>query len=230
MIVALIVAGGRGQRLGGPVPKQYRLLEGEAIIRRTITAFRRHAAIDQVRVVIHPDDVELFAQATAGMELGAPLLGGRSRQESVRRGLEGLEAAQPNIVLIHDAVRPFIAAATIDRVIAALDHTPGAIAGVRLADTLKRCDGNRITGTVPRGDLWRAQTPQGFRFAAILAAHRAQAGCDDLTDDAAVAEAGGIGVTMVEASEDNFKITTEDDLRRAEILFKYRREGKTSFL
>ncbi|MGC9269305.1 2-C-methyl-D-erythritol 4-phosphate cytidylyltransferase [Acidiphilium sp.] len=220
MIAALIVAGGRGHRLGGPVPKQYRLLDGVAIIRHSIVAFRDHPLIDQVRVVIHPDDRALFAAATAGMDVAPPVMGGASRQDSVRLGLESLAALAPDRVVIHDAVRPFVAASTIAAVIAALDHTPGAIAGVRLADTLKRCQGALITGTVERTNLWRAQTPQGFRFAAILAAHRAHAGRADLTDDAAVAELAGLAVTMVEASDDNFKITTEDDLRRAAFMMQ----------
>lgn len=219
MITTLIVAGGRGQRLGGPIPKQYRLLDDLPIIRHTIAAFQSHGAIDQVRVVIHPDDQALYHEATQGADLPPPLLGGATRQESVRRGLEGLESDPPDIVLIHDAVRPFITRATIGAVIAALDHAEGAIAGVPLADTLKRCRDGRIVGTVERTDLWRAQTPQGFRYRTILDAHRTlfrdAPDRQDFTDDAAIAEAAGLDVVMVPASDDNFKITTEDDLRRA---------------
>jgi 2-C-methyl-D-erythritol 4-phosphate cytidylyltransferase len=226
MITALIVAGGRGQRLGGPIPKQYRLLDHLPIIRHTIAAFQSHGAIDRVRVVIHPDDQDLYHQATAGADLPPPLLGGATRQDSVRRGLEGLESDPPDLVLIHDAVRPFIAGATIGAVIAALRHTPGAIAGVPLADTLKRCRDGKITGTVERTDLWRAQTPQGFHYRPLLDAHRAafrdNPDRQDFTDDAAIAEAAGLAVAMVPASDDNFKITTEDDLARAIFILQNR--------
>ncbi|MDD2876211.1 MAG: 2-C-methyl-D-erythritol 4-phosphate cytidylyltransferase [Acidiphilium sp.] len=224
MITALIVAGGRGHRLGGPIPKQYRLLGGIPIIRRTIMALQDHQAINHVQVVIHSDDHDLYHRATAGMLLPAPLPGGNSRQDSVRLGLEGIASIGSRIVIIHDAVRPFVAAHTITAVIAALEVSSGAIAGVPLADTLKRCQGDRIVGTVERTDLWRAQTPQGFRFADILAAHRRAYQENplalDLTDDAAVAERAGFDVTMVPGSDDNFKITTEDDLRRAEFMLQ----------
>lgn len=218
MSFVLIVAGGRGHRIGGPIPKQYRTLGGIPIIRHTIEAFRGHEAITGIQVVIHPADHELYQNACGDLDLPPPVHGGASRQDSVRRGLEALIARSPATILIHDAVRPFVTPATIMSVIAALTRSPGAIAGVPLADTLKRCRDGKIVETVERTDLWRAQTPQGFRFADILAAHRQalRAGIEDLTDDAAVAAHAGLAVEMVPASDDNFKITTEDDLIRAE--------------
>jgi 2-C-methyl-D-erythritol 4-phosphate cytidylyltransferase/2-C-methyl-D-erythritol 2,4-cyclodiphosphate synthase len=215
--IALVVAGGRGTRFGGATPKQYRPLGGRALIRHSLEAFRRHPGIDAVRAVIHPDDQELYDEAAQGLALLAPCPGGKERQDSVRLGLESLASLAPARVLIHDAARPFVDQATIARVIAALDDGPAAIAALPVADTLKRGSAGRVQATVAREGLWRAQTPQGFHFAAILAAHRAAAG-EALTDDAAVAERAGLAVTLVPASEENFKVTTEDDFRRAERL------------
>ena len=215
--MAIVVAGGRGTRLGGSVPKQYRPLGGRALIRLSLETLSRHPGIDGVRAVIHPDDLSHYDEAAAGLELLPPCFGGKERQESVRLGLESLAELAPERVLIHDAARPFVDGATIAAVIAALDDGPGAIAALPLADSLKRGKEGRIEASVERAGLWRAQTPQGFHFAAILAAHRAAAGAA-LSDDAAVAERAGLAVKLVPASEENFKVTTEDDFRRAERL------------
>lgn len=223
-IVALIVAAGRGVRVGGDVPKQYRRLAGRAVLHHSACAFLDHPGIGAVRVVIHPDDRALYDQATAGLDLLAPVPGGTERQDSVRLGLESLSELRPARVLIHDGARPFVSAELIDRTIRALDRAPGAICAVPVADTLKRGDGRRIAATVPREGLWRAQTPQGFHFEAILAAHRALAG-ERLTDDAMVAERRGLPVELVEGTEDNFKVTTADDLIRAEAALAHRAGG-----
>src|SRR5271168_2886309 len=221
MNVGLIVAAGRGHRLGGPIPKQYRALAGIAILRHTLLRYLAHPAIAAVQVLIHTSDQALYDEATAGLNLRPALFGGATRQESVRLGLEGIADLAPANVLIHDAVRPFVSDETISAVLAALARSPAAIAGVPLADTLKRCADGRVTGTIDRQNLYRAQTPQGFRYGDILQAHRqaasGQAGVE-LTDDAMVAEYAGLEVEMVLGSEDNFKITTEQDLFRAEAL------------
>jgi 2-C-methyl-D-erythritol 4-phosphate cytidylyltransferase/2-C-methyl-D-erythritol 2,4-cyclodiphosphate synthase len=211
---AIVVAAGRGSRLGGDLPKQYREIGGRTLLARSAGAFVDHPEIAGVRVVIHPDDRMHYDAATAELDLLPPVPGGSSRQESVYFGLRSLEQAAPDSVLIHDGARPFIAAETISAVIGALDTSPGAIAAVPLVDTLKRARAGTIAGTVEREGLWRAQTPQGFRYDAILAAHTAAAG-EALTDDAAVAERAGIAVALVESAEENFKVTTEDDLDRA---------------
>ena len=215
----LIVAAGRGQRFGGSLPKQYAELAGVPLLRHTLMAFARHPAVGRLRAVIHPDDRDLYDAAAAGLDLAAPVAGGASRQESVRLGLESLAEDSPERVLIHDAARPFVSSAVIDRVLAALDRAPGAIAALPVVDTLKRegadSDTGRIAGTQDRAGLWGAQTPQGFRFAEILAAHRAVAG-EELTDDAAVAERAGLAVALVEGSRENMKVTSQDDLRTAE--------------
>jgi 2-C-methyl-D-erythritol 4-phosphate cytidylyltransferase len=219
-ILALIVCAGRGQRMGGGVPKQYRMLGGEAILRRTVLAFLAHPAISGVMVVIHPDDRPLYNHATTGLDLLPPVHGGASRDASVRLGLEALAKEAPDQVLIHDGVRPFITPETISAVIDALTSGLAAIAAMPVFDTIKRCEGGVITATVERAPLWRAQTPQGFHFSSILAAHRAiadrSADLPPMTDDAAVAEEAGIAVRVVQGAEDNFKITTEADLMRAE--------------
>ncbi len=219
-VTALIVAAGRGSRFGGPLPKQYALLDGEPVLRRTIAAFQATPAVDRVIVVISSGDDGRYEAATRGLSLPAPVPGGSSRQQSVLHGLEALAATAPEFVAIHDAARPFVRPAEIEACLAAAsaDGIDGAILGIPLADTLKRVgEGQTITETVPRRDLWRAQTPQVFRFARLLAAHRAAAslGADEataLTDDAAVAERAGLKLVMVAGSEDNRKITTTADL------------------
>ena len=213
--IALIVAGGSGQRFGAERPKQYLDLAGKPVLRRTVEAFLGHPQVTGVRVVIDPTWRNAYDAALSGLALPDPVAGGASRQDSVRNGLEALAAdGAPDLVLIHDAARPLIDADTIAAVIATLNGTPGAIAAVPVADTLKRGSGDAIAGTVDRDGLWRAQTPQGFRFPAILEAHRAAAGLS-LTDDAAVAERAGLTVALVPSKEDNFKVTTPDDLTRA---------------
>jgi len=218
--IALIVAAGRGTRFGGPLPKQYALLDGMPVLRRTLLAFRDVPGITGLRVVIAAGDDAPYDAAVAGLNLPPPVPGGGSRQQSVLNGLEALSADPPDLVAIHDAARPFVRAADIAACLSAVavPGIGGAVLGIPLADTLKRVGGgNAITETVPRRDLWRAQTPQVFRFAELLAAHRAAASlaaaeATALTDDAAVAERAGLKVVMVAGSEDNRKITTADDL------------------
>jgi 2-C-methyl-D-erythritol 4-phosphate cytidylyltransferase / 2-C-methyl-D-erythritol 2,4-cyclodiphosphate synthase len=225
--IALIVAAGRGVRAGGGLPKQYRPLAGRPVLAHTLDAFCGHGGIKAVCVVIHPDDRALYDLAATGLpKLLAPAHGGAARQDSVRLGLEHLAAQAPDCVLIHDAARPFVDDGTITRVIAQLEHGNAAIPAVQVVDTLKRDDGARVT-TVPRSGLWRAQTPQGFRFAAILDAHRRMAG-KDLTDDAAVAEECALSVALVEGAESNMKLTTEADFQRAEQVLAARAETRTA--
>ena len=215
--IALVVAAGRGQRFGGGIPKQYRLLGGRPVLRHSLCAFAAHVGVAAVRAVIHPDDRDLYDRAAAGLDLLAPVHGGETRQDSVRLGLESLSAAGPERVLIHDAARPFIGGGIITRTLGALESSPGALPAIPVSDTLKRGEDGQATATVDRAGLWRAQTPQGFRYADIMAAHRRFAG-NQLTDDAAVAERAGLAVALVEGAEENFKVTTNDDLERAERL------------
>jgi 2-C-methyl-D-erythritol 4-phosphate cytidylyltransferase/2-C-methyl-D-erythritol 2,4-cyclodiphosphate synthase len=213
--IALIVAAGRGSRFGATAPKQYVDLAGKPVLRHSLDTFAWHPKVGGVRVVIHADDRALYDLATSGLSLLPPVTGGATRQESVRRGLESLNDLKPDHVLIHDAARPLIDAGLIDRMLAALDRAPGAIPALPVADTVKRAIGGQIAETLDRRNLWRAQTPQAFRYGDIMAAHNGAVG-RDLTDDAAVAEAAGLAVAVVEGTEENFKVTTEADLRRAQ--------------
>jgi 2-C-methyl-D-erythritol 4-phosphate cytidylyltransferase / 2-C-methyl-D-erythritol 2,4-cyclodiphosphate synthase len=215
--IALVVAAGRGTRLGGERPKQYRILGGQALLRHSVERLAAHPRIDRVRVVYHPADQDLYDAAVAGLDILPPVPGGAARQDSARLGLESLESYAPSRVLIHDAARPFIDQIVIDRVLDALDDAPGAIPALPVADTVKRGDKGVVIETLDRSTLWRVQTPQGFDYRAILAAHRAVIGME-LTDDAAVAERTGLTVRLVEGAEGNFKVTTTDDFDRAEKL------------
>jgi 2-C-methyl-D-erythritol 4-phosphate cytidylyltransferase/2-C-methyl-D-erythritol 2,4-cyclodiphosphate synthase len=216
--IALVVGAGRGQRFGGDVPKQYGDLGGKPLIWRTLAAFACHPKISAVRAVIHPDDRDLYDAAMAGdgkLDLLEPAYGGATRQQSVRLGLESLTGLAPDLVLIHDAARPFVSKDIIERVIEALSRSRGAIAALPVHDTLKSSDQGFIKSTVERTGLWRAQTPQGFHFQDILAAHK-NAPDTELTDDAAVAQIAGLAVELVQGSAENIKITTMDDLKMAE--------------
>src|ERR1700719_3470989 len=218
---ALIVAAGRGTRFGGTLPKQYLALGGTSVLRHAVAAFAAHPRVAGVLVAIRPEDRALFDHAVSGLSVLAPVPGGAERQDSVRLGLEALAARQPDRVLIHDGARPFPDAALIDRVIDGLDRAPAAIPALPLGDTIKRAADGRVLETIDRSQLWRAQTPQGFHFDAILAAHRQMAG-RMLTDDAAVAEAAGIAPLIVMGSEENLKVTTAEDLAAAERLLAAR--------
>ena len=220
---AVVVAAGRGTRASGAggVPKQYASVAGISVLRRTLERLAEHPLLTAIQVVIHAADASLYERATEG--LAAPLLppapGGDTRQASVLAGLLALEAHHPDIVLIHDAARPFVDKPLLDRILAGLETHAGAILGLRVADTLKRAGPDHcIVATVSREGLWRAQTPQGFRFEAILAAHRQALadGAHDLTDDAAVAERAGLQVALVDGSEQNRKLTTLEDMSVAE--------------
>ncbi len=215
--VAIIVAAGRGSRAGTDLPKQYVTLVGVPLIRYSLQAFCAHPSVTAVLPVIHPDDGALFASAAEGLDIMAPVFGGDTRQESVRSGLESLASLSPapDYVLIHDAARIFVSSSLITDVIAALNRHPGAIPALRVVDTLKR-EGAEVTvsETVEREGLWRAQTPQGFRFKEILDAHTKFAN-EALTDDSAVAERAGLDVALVEGEETNVKITTSSDLDAA---------------
>src|SRR5216684_5650349 len=218
---ALIVAAGRGTRFGGALPKQYLPLGGKSVLRHAVAAFATHVRITDVQVVIREEDRGIFAAAVAGLAVLPPVPGGAERQDSVRLGLEALVPHDPARVLIHDGARPFPDPALIDRVLDALDRAPAAIPALPLGDTIKRVADGTIRETVDRAQLWRAQTPQGFHFKAILAAHRAASG-QVLTDDAAVAEAAGMAPIVVLGSEDNLKVTTAQDLAAAERLLAAR--------
>ena len=219
-LAVLIVAAGKGERAGTDLPKQYERLAGQPMLRRTVQAFSvlpSHQKC-QVRVVIGRGQEELAAAALKDLDLPVPVLGGSTRQESVRLGLEALGKDAPDFVLIHDAARPLISAKVIGDVVQALEAgAEGALPMVAAADTLRRRDADGRWSLVSRENLYRAQTPQGFVYAKIMAAHRDYAG-EDVTDDVALAELAGLKVEMVEGEEKNIKVTRKEDFALAESL------------
>ena len=228
---ALIVAAGKGHRAGGDLPKQYQKIAGRAVLWHAIKALISHPGINDVRVVISEKDEELYRQSIDGFELSAPILGGTERQDSVFAGLESLRAeGAPDVVLIHDAARPFLPTGVTDRLLSALEQgAAGVIPALPVADTLKASsDAAVIKATVPRAGLFRAQTPQAFQFDALYSAYcevRAQG--LTLTDDASVLEAIGKQVQLVEGSERLKKLTTAEDLREARLALEVRMETRT---
>jgi 2-C-methyl-D-erythritol 4-phosphate cytidylyltransferase/2-C-methyl-D-erythritol 2,4-cyclodiphosphate synthase len=230
-VTALIVAAGRGVRAAGPkpmIPKQYLPVGGVPMLTRAIAAFAGHPKVDDVIVVIHPEDSGLYEAASDifSSRLRSPVAGGAERQDSVRAGLEALAANPPDRVLIHDAARPFVDAGLIGRVINSLDSHAGALPCLPVTDTLLWGGEGRATGTLPRDELWRAQTPQGFRFDAILAAHRAAAKDGAaFTDDAGIAQWYGLDVALVEGSEANRKLTSAEDVASADELLRLRAQS-----
>jgi len=211
-IAALIVAAGQGSRVGGDLPKQYRPIAGKAVLAHAIDALLAHPAIELVQVVIGDGQQGFYRDAIGARYLPAPILGGTLRRDSVIAGLDAIDA---DIVLIHDAARPFLPAVVIDRLLGALDTHDGAIPALPVADTLARGDG-LLGDSVPRDGLHRVQTPQIFRREAILAAHRAWDPAREATDDAQVARAHGLAVAIVEGDSALDKLTYPADFGAAE--------------
>jgi len=215
-VAVILVAAGRGVRAGGDIAKQYRTLAGKMVLRHTLDALLSHDAINDVITVINPDDRVYYDAAISGLKLAEPVDGGDSRQQSVFNGLEALQASAPDIVLIHDAARPFVSAALLDSIFKTLDEGAiGALPALPVVDTLKYVDDETVTNTVDRSNLYRAQTPQGFAYADIYAAHVSAVGLD-LTDDVAIAEKAGITIKICQGDEANIKLTLPHDFEKAE--------------
>ncbi|MEW5425160.1 bifunctional 2-C-methyl-D-erythritol 4-phosphate cytidylyltransferase/2-C-methyl-D-erythritol 2,4-cyclodiphosphate synthase [Amorphus sp. 3PC139-8] len=217
-VAAVVVAAGRGVRAaapGSPLPKQYRPLGGAPVLTRTLTALLESPLIDTVVVATHPDDEALYkAAAPIHPKLLPPVAGGASRQASVRLGLERLAVDAPDIVLVHDAVRPFVTDALVRRLIDALARADGAIPALAVTDTVKRVVDDHVAETVSRDGLYTVQTPQAFRYAPLLAAHRkaVAADSDRFTDDASIAEWADLSVAIVPGDPNNRKLTTAADI------------------
>lgn len=225
----LIVAAGSGERAGGGIPKQFRPVGGVSLLRRSALAFARLEPAPPLQVVIGAAQEGAAATALEGVRCLPMVEGGATRQESVRRGLEALASQQPEFVLIHDAARPFVSRRLIDNLITLL--AAGADAAVPLlavADTLKREEAKGVWHTVARENLFRAQTPQGFRFRRILDAHRAYASAA-VTDDMALAEIAGIKISAVPGEDINFKVTKPEDFELAERWLAGASETRTGF-
>jgi len=218
---AIIVAAGRGLRAGGGIPKQYRQLDGEAVLLRSIRAFSTHPDIARVVVVLNPDDLDLY-QARVSSGLGDACVevvhGGAERALSVKAGLRALAGTGTQTVLIHDGARPLVSNALISSVLEATQQRGAAAPALALSDTIWRTKGGAVQGILDRTTLVGAQTPQGFLLDKILAAHEQSDGTQ--TDDVSVALAAGLDVHIVPGQVDNLKITEAGDFKRAEALLR----------
>lgn len=218
-VAAVVVAAGRGERAGGGTPKQFRRVGDDMMLRRALVTLVESPEVGLVQAVIRPDDAKLYATAAANLDLPQPAFGGATRQASVRAGLEAVEARRPDIVLIHDAARPFATPALIARAIGAARQTGAAIPALPISDTVKSVSADGLVEhTLDRATLRTVQTPQAFAFAPLLAAHRKAAaqGREDFTDDAALAEWAGMRVSVFAGEPGNIKITEPQDFARAE--------------
>lgn len=216
---ALIVAAGRGSRMMRETPKQYLSLGEHTVLWHTVQVFLSSSDISHICVVIHPDDQIQYYQAIADLNdprLLPPVHGGASRAASVRLGLEGLSEKAPVNVLIHDAARPLCPSRLITAVLEPLEEVEGAFAALPVVDALWRTEGVEALDSIPRAGLWRAQTPQAFRYEDILRAHLL--GDDGAADDVETARQAGLRVHVIQGAEENFKITLPSDLDRAEQL------------
>lgn len=213
-VVALLMAAGQGSRFGAALPKQFLPLLGRPVIRHAAEALLAEGLVTRLLPVVGRGEAERVATLLSGLPVLPPVEGGATRQASVRAGMEALAADPPDAVLVHDAARPVVPRGCIAALLEALSRAPGAIPAMPVSDTLKAGQDGRILRTVPRAGLYRAQTPQAFRFGALLDAHRAAG--QEATDDAALLEAAGLPVMLSPGSETNIKVTYPEDLARLE--------------
>jgi 2-C-methyl-D-erythritol 4-phosphate cytidylyltransferase len=228
--VAIIPAGGSGKRMNEKLSKQYLLLDGIPVLVHTLKKFQESRKIDEIFLIVPGDDI-IFVRENIVQKYGISkviriLAGGVERQDSVRNGIRALEK-EHDIIVIHDAVRPFITEELLLSVIRETSLVQAVTVGVPVKDTVKSVDGNRwITETLNRNNLWLTQTPQAFKRDVIIRAHE-DADKDKYysTDDASLVERTGVAVKMIHGSYDNIKITTKDDILLAEVLIhKYKSE------
>lgn len=221
-VTALVVAAGKGERLGAGLPKQFRPLAGKSLLRRAVEPLLAHPRIDQVRIVVGPGQESHAEEALAGLSVDRPVLGGETRQQSV---CNGLSAVQGRRVLVHDAARPFCPPAVIDRLIDALEEHDGAVPVLPVTDTLARA-GDLLGEPIDRAGAVRVQTPQAFDTERLRSAHAAWSG-EPATDDATVARAAGARIAAVEGDSLLEKLTTEADWRRSEEMLAARMLPRT---
>jgi len=218
-VAAVVVAAGRGLRTGLDYPKQYKVLGGSPMVRESLRVFTGHPEVDLVVPVIHPDDTSRFAVAAEGLSLAKPVSGAATRQGSVRAGLESLASDKPDIVLVHDAARPFTSQALVSRAIAAAAKHGAAVPGLPVTDTVKLIDDDSlVASTLDRSHLRTVQTPQAFSYPLLLDAHRRASAAkrDDFPDDAALVEWAGMKVAIFEGEARNMKMTTPEDFARVD--------------
>jgi 2-C-methyl-D-erythritol 4-phosphate cytidylyltransferase len=223
MNVAIIVAAGRGTRAGGAEPKQFRVLAGIPLIIHTLRRFEACAAVDEIVLVAPVAETALHVAADGRdvQKLRGIVEGGATRTESVWRGLESLQAGEVEIVAVHDGVRPFVTPEEIERTLRAAAETGAAVLSAPVVDTIKICEGARISRTPARESLRRALTPQCFRYELLRRAYEhARAEGIEATDDSALVELLGAPVAVVEGDARNIKITRPEDFALAEIFLK----------
>lgn len=209
--VAIIPAAGQGRRMGGEIPKQYLPLEGRPLLWHTLAGLERSPLIQALILVVRPEDRQLAGQVAGDFaKVRCLVAGGEERCDSVRAGL-GATTVDDGIILVHDAVRPFISPALVERVVAAAQEWGAAIPALPVRETIKVVDGGRVVETPLRSRLWGAQTPQGFRRSLLLEAFDRQGGAP-ATDEAMLVEGLGHAVRVVEGETENLKITTPEDL------------------
>jgi 2-C-methyl-D-erythritol 4-phosphate cytidylyltransferase / 2-C-methyl-D-erythritol 2,4-cyclodiphosphate synthase len=220
-VAAIVVAAGQGVRAGGDLPKQFRRVGGESMLRRALLSFAGAGNISFVQPVVRSDDLERVRTLIGDLNVLRPVFGGATRQASVHAGLEALLQRSPDIVLVHDAARPFASASLIARAIEAAKKSGAAIPVIPVADTVKRVDeAGIVEATLDRNSIRLVQTPQAFAFPALLEAHRRAAaqGRNDFTDDAALAEWAGMQVNVFMGEPGNVKLTTPEDFARVEAI------------
>ena len=206
-IAVVVVAAGRGARAGGTQAKQWQSIAGRRVFDHTVDVFRARADVQKIVVCLHVDDIEQCPDDCLVAK------GGTNRTQSVWSGLRALSPYKPDLVLVHDVARPCVSHAVIDRVIAGLDTHDAVAPALPVTDALWTGDNGMVTGTRDRQGLFRAQTPQGFRYPQICAAHETHTG--SAADDVAVARLAGLDVAIVTGDEDNLKITHPPDFDRA---------------
>lgn len=224
--IALLVAAGKSERMGDGLPKPYLQLGEESLLRRTVKAFLGHPEIGGVRVVIRREHHPLYRKAVEGLTLFPCVIGGDSRQESVRLGLESIAHRNPQYVLVHDIARPMISSDLISNILTELKKNKATIPALPVTDTVKRVKDGCVNESVSREQLYTVQTPQGFHFDVLLAAHQKLAG-EHLTDDASLMERSGIPVAIVPGEPGNIKITTSRDMDYMRTLLAYDMDTRT---
>jgi len=211
-VIALIVAAGTGSRTGLDFPKQYLKLGRKTVLSSAIDQFLNHPLVDHIQVIISPEDEDLYRNTIEERNILPWVAGGKSRQDSVRFGLEALKIHNPTYVLIHDAARPFVDKSLIDRCVAGLTDSDAVLPAMPVVDTLKSVDTDTVTGTLDRSRIIAAQTPQSFKYNSILNAHL-HFKDKEVTDDIALAELAKIPVRWVVGDAANIKITTREDIK-----------------
>lgn len=222
----LIPAAGSGARTGLAIPKQYRRVGGKMILRHTLEKFIGIQGLKSIRVIIDPEHAEWYREAVTGLDLEPPVIGARTRKQSVYNGLAAFARAElDDLVLIHDAARPFVSTDSIQALLSSMKSSIAATLATSVADTLVDADYHAYD----RDSINAIQTPQAFKISVLKKAHEFYRNDDRFTDDAGLIAAIGEHVTLVPGTRDNFKITTNEDMAMAEKLLSRPRETRTGF-